>query len=265
MQWIDVFMFNGDVIAKLRLSYLYKHVNKFYVCEQRYTHQGERKNTLFIESCKEWFEPYMDKVVFVVDETNYEGGSWVRENEHRNYVKQQLLNDLALSSDKILYSICDCDEIPNIELVNNNNDKNIIYSLSSTRPLFMRQSFFYYNFKWFTGIYTDDKGYFISDTLLKRPETLHYWRETGKLNNKISLDCGWHFSYFMSKEGIKRKLESFAHTECNQDYYKDMNHIVDCIQNGKDLFGRNMTFSLWKEPFPSEFDEFKEYLQSIQT
>lgn len=49
---------------------------------------------------------------------------------------------------------------------------------------------------------------------------------------------GWHFSYLGGAEMIKYKIESFAHQEFNKDRYKDIDKIVQYINQGKDLFNR---------------------------
>ena len=257
MRWVDTFLFNGDLIAKLRLAYLYPHVDKFYVVEQRYTYQGQRKEVLFVESCKDWFEPYMDKVIFVVHEDLHPGSSWDREYAHREAVRPYLLKEAVTPC---LISICDCDEIPDVAMVNAMRQP--LYNMCSQGAVFLKQKFFYYNFKWYSGS-TTDRGFFLSDKHIGDPTTIQQFRE-GKGATGVKLSCGWHFSYFFSAAEIRRKLESFAHTECNTPRFKDMDHIRRCIREGQDLFGRNMTFQPYTNPFPSEFDVFKRELESLQ-
>ena len=254
MKWIDTFLFNGDLITKLRLSYMYPHVDKFYVVEQRFTYQGQRKEALFIDLCKDWFEPYMDKIVFVVDEVLHPGSTWDREAKHREVVRPHLMKETGLMS------ICDADEIPDVNHVK--RMKKSLHLMCNSGVVLLKQHFFYYNFKWYSGI-TTDRAFFINENLLKEPTTIQEFRESkGKVY--CLLQCGWHFSYFMTKEDICRKLESFSHTECNLDKFKNASHVQKCIREGIDLFGRNLKFENYKDPLPKEFDEFKAYLESVQ-
>ncbi len=257
MRWIDTFLFNGDLVAKLRLAYLYPHVEKFYVVEQRYTYQGQRKEALFVETCKEWFEPYMDKVVFVIHEDLHPGSSWEREYAHREAVRPYLLKE---AETPCLISVCDCDEIPDVSMVTTISD--VLYTKCNDGILFMKHKFFYYNFNWYSGS-TTDRAFFITDKHIRDSTTIQQFRE-GKGATAGMISCGWHFSYFMTAAEIRRKLESFAHTECNLDKFKAAEHVQRCIREGHDLFGRPMTFQRYTNPFPAEFAEFKRYLQSVQ-
>jgi hypothetical protein len=95
MLWIDTIMFNGEEIINLRLNYLYPHVARFYICEQRYTHQGVKKDQLFIEKMKSVFEPYLDKIKFIIDERDFSKmNTWQIENIQRNYPVPTILEDL---------------------------------------------------------------------------------------------------------------------------------------------------------------------------
>ena len=60
--------------------------------------------------------------------------------------------------------------------------------------------------------------------------------------NRIShfSDSGWSCSSFGGPEKIKEKLESIAHTEFNNDKFKNVDHIVNCQKTGKDLFHRKV-------------------------
>ena len=63
-----------------------------------------------------------------------------------------------------------------------------------------------------------------------------------KINWNIIEDGGWHFSFVMSDNSIKKKIESYAHSEFNKKNYKDINNIKKNISLKKDLFGRPFKF-----------------------
>ncbi len=147
MLWFDSSLFIGDIIIKLRLEYLYDSVDKFYITEQRYTYQGERKEQLYFEKYAEWFEPYKSKIVFLVDEELQEGISWNQEFNHRKYSSPIIIEENQ--GKKYIVSFCDCDEIPNKDVIN--MKKNEIYDKTYTGAVFLIQKMFYYNLNWSIG------------------------------------------------------------------------------------------------------------------
>ena len=63
-----------------------------------------------------------------------------------------------------------------------------------------------------------------------------------RARNRIShfTDSGWSFSSFGGPSRVREKLESIAHTEFNNDKYKNPEHIVNCQKTGADLFHRKI-------------------------
>ena len=61
-----------------------------------------------------------------------------------------------------------------------------------------------------------------------------------RLRNRIShfTDSGWSFSSFGGYERVKEKIESYAHSEHNNDKFKSSEHIANCQRTGADLFHR---------------------------
>lgn len=251
-------MFNGEEIMRLRLQYLAPFVDKFFVCEQRYTHQGNRKDTLFIELYKDWFEPYKNKVVLLVDETAPQGGSWGVENSHRNYVVPLL----SAEDGPWICSVCDVDEIPDCKVVV--NEKERIHSTCKNGAVYMQQMMYYYNLNWFMEIWR--KPFFISNELLSNSTSLQQYRDKRDVKIGGLLQCGWHLSYFMSAVEIQRKLRSFAHTEYSGPEWTDLQHIQYSISNGVDLFKRFGQPFQKKDTvdFPQVFKEFHERLVQQQ-
>ena len=266
MKWIDSCMFNGEPIVKLRLEYLFNEVDVFYICEQRYTHQGARKDVLYFEKYAEWFAPYISKIVILIDEKNSGGTSWDKENAHRNYAMQYISENHK--NEKFLLSVCDCDEIPNIDSVKTKKD---LYDLCKEGAVYMDQKLFYYNLNWLIGPWK--RAYFLNDHTFNSYSNLQIFRD-GSGPTAGLFDCGWHCSYFMNKEGIIKKIESFAHTEVNKTEFKDINHIYKCIKEGIFLFnknskdtsfqGDNITLTKYTGNFPECFIRFNEELLKLQ-
>ena len=63
--FIDSFLFNGEELVKLRLEFLYKYVDYFYIVESNYTFSGNKKEFYYIDRCSDWFTPYLDKIKFI--------------------------------------------------------------------------------------------------------------------------------------------------------------------------------------------------------
>ena len=262
MKVLDNFLFNGELIVKLRLKYLYEFVDRFYICEKRYTHQGKRKEQLFIGIFSDWFVDYKDKCVFLIDESEPFETSWKSENYHRNFSAKYILEDFP--EEKILLICADVDEIPNIALLHNNKEH--IYELAKQGSISLKQKMYYYNLNWF--VHDWYHAFIINDIVLKENAELEIYRaKKGKFAGTIL--CGWHFSYFMEKKDILRKIESFAHTEYNLNEYKNEEFIDDCILYGQDLYRRDWIPSFTRETpeeqgYPKEIIEFHNELLNRQ-
>lgn len=258
MRWIDCVLFNGEPITKLRLAYLADTVDVFYVCEARYTHQGAKKETLYIDSCREWFAPYIHKVRFLVCEEPWQHGQF--ERFHRDYPVATIL---AEETGPYIISGCDIDEIPDLRAM---PPKEELYQLCERGGCVrMAQEFYYYNFGWrLTEIWT--APFFLNDRLLARVKSLQRFRYANPRTTAATIPCGWHFSYFQSITDIQRKLESFCHAEYNTDVYKNPAHIRACIAAGQDLFFRNKVLvKADLSGFPSQIQAFAAEINAIQT
>lgn len=230
MLLIDNTLFNGESITKLRLEYMYPYVDKFYICEHRYTYQGKKKETLFFQTCFEWFVPYLDKIVFLVDDTLPPGGAWSVEKHHRNYSVQAIKKTIQ---EPFLLMCADIDEIPNMEEIA--EQKGSLYEQASHTPVYLIQKLFYYNLNWL--VHGWDKAFLISDRLLQNKEDIEHIR-CHEQKQKFVSNGGWHLSYFMSRKEILRKIESFSHSEFNNQTYKNEEFLDSCLKEGYDLFRR---------------------------
>jgi beta-1,4-mannosyl-glycoprotein beta-1,4-N-acetylglucosaminyltransferase len=230
MKWLDTVMFNGEPVLKARLEYLAPFVDTFYICEQRYTHQGTRKEQLFLEKHNDWLEPYRAKICLLIDETDYRNTSspWVAENAQRNFSIPHILADYP--TEPFIVSVCDVDEIPDVSVVLAKGPS--MYDTATRGAVIMKQPLFYYNLNWYIGDWA--RAFFLNDVSLKRYMDFQKIRnEIGEVADKIQ--CGWHLSYFLKPDDICRKIESFAHTEYNRPENKSIDHIRSCIRNGKDV------------------------------
>jgi beta-1,4-mannosyl-glycoprotein beta-1,4-N-acetylglucosaminyltransferase len=271
MKNIDAFLFNGEIITLLRLKYLSPVIDYFFISEKRYTYQGKRKNKLFIDIYKEWFYPYIEKCRFIVDETEPDSYSWKNEQTHRNSFYPVIKE--TLQEEEFIGVVSDADEIPNRLILTEDNYK----MLEDGYYIFLTKEY-YYNLNWHTtGI---PAGTLFSDKMFNKLDknTFHILRawDLSKIENlpkdflcKGMIQMSWHLSYFMTRTEIRRKIESFSHTECNKDEFKTDEHINMCIYEGEDLFKRDWFPPLKREDpneqgFPIEFLQFHALLQEKQ-
>ena len=226
---------NEDLLLELRLNSLKKFVNKFVIVESQYDHQGNKKNLNFkIEK----FNNFKDKIEYIIlNEFPKNLSNWERENYHRNFINNGLQE--AGQDDYIMIS--DLDEIPKIDN---------IQIFEKKKYTVFKQKMFYYKFNlhnltepdWF-GTKVCKKKYLRSPQWIRNQKVKEYpfWR-FDKLRWNIIKEGGWHFSFVMSSINIKKKIESFAHTELNKPEFINIETIQQKINLKQDLFGRPFKF-----------------------
>ena len=242
---IDIILFNGEPIIELRIPYLYNYVDYFVIVESKETHSGNIKDKLYHKDpyYTAFFEKYIDKIKFVVIDgfpeiteewkrtridsymNNYSYESWFKENYQRNYIVNYIKQFIPY-----IATVCDVDEIPNKDIYSIIN-----YNICND-PIALEMQFFYYNFNWVKKEFWYS-AYIINDIGVNKYKDLSYCR-TLKTKNAIIQNAGWHCSYFFSPKDIIRKLESFAHRECDISDFKTNEHVLYSIINGIDLFNR---------------------------
>jgi hypothetical protein len=251
---IDVFPYNGESIVALRLAEVYPYVDEIVVTEARETHSGVVKDELFVKLNAAVFAPYMDKIrVCIVDEFDKGAvppewlasraqcswmldnkASWYRESVQRNACAGYLATR-ARELRKTLVICSDVDEIPNMPVIARNLTALYETSCGNQSPVHLEMAMFYYSwdwmkpYKWYHAFVSAGEcleRYTLDDMRVVVPKT------------HILQDGGWHCSYFMDVGELKRKLQSFAHRECDTTATRDEAHVRECIQTGKDLFGR---------------------------
>ena len=245
---VDTFSFNGEPVVALRLEYLYPHVDRFFIVESWITHSGNRKPFLYKDKCAEWFEPYKDKIEWIILEDfppmckewkeehphdwmrdNHE--HWYRESFQRN-ASQPIIQQMYKDKRYMLF-VCDADEIPNV-MHWNQEERTKIYEKVND-PVYLSMIFFHYNFKWVYPYLWENRAYVIKDTDLQKD--FNYYRITHpytKECKRINLrEGGWHLSYFMNAQDIKRKLQSIAHREVDKQLSEK--ELMDFINNGTNL------------------------------
>jgi hypothetical protein len=257
----DVILYNGDLVALPRIKYLFDVVDEFIVVESWFTFSGHLKSHLFFRDPEIYaqFLPYMHKIKYLVikyfpstpldyagPQFNFAEGTkddWWRETYARSFFKFFIRphssaadddHETATGSQSAMYLVCDCDEIPDRELLRRFK----IFGVDSAEvnldsPLHFNMHFFYYNLQYFMKT-PWAAPYMISTKGLFQLPDISYPRYTGG----PFVGHGWHLSYFMSIDTMIRKIESFPHQELNTDANKNREHIKNCLRHGLDIYNR---------------------------
>lgn len=238
---------NEDLMLDIRLNTLSKYVDHFILVESMYDHQGNKKRLNFNFDN---FRNYKDKITYLVIEKFPENmSSWDRENYQRDY----LINGLNKADLDDYVLISDVDEIPDLtkfELV-----KNFKYSV-------FKQKMYYYKINllnktepiWY-GSKICKKRFIKSPQWLRdqKIKKVPFWKFYKERWNVIE-NGGWHFSFLMSAPEIKKKLDSYAHSEYNNKKFNNLDKINNAIHQKVDLFDRPINFE--KIRFDDTFPEY---------
>ena len=231
--------FEEKMMMELRFNILSPFIDKFIVCESRYSHSGKEKDIKFNKSDFPEFENkiihlVLDKEPKEIIKKNSLNASELRMNsiyrikEQRNYIGN-VLKDFS-NDDYVIYS--DNDEIPNLE--------NFDFKENKEKIIIFKQKLFYYKFNltlpnvdWYGSKACKLKDLKNIDLLraIKNKKYPFYRVDTFFSDIKyqsINLvsNGGWHFSNLKSIEELERK---FLNDE-NHSEYELQGHNIDRIR-----------------------------------
>ncbi|QYJ67455.1 hypothetical protein [Flavobacterium litorale] len=254
----DCFIFFNELdILEVRLNELNDIVDKFVLVEADRTFQNNPKPFIFEEN-KERFSKFLDKIIHI-KLTSYPlfipiinpFSPWKLEFYQRDSVVKGLK---GCKPDDIIM-ISDVDEIPRASVLKERIAKGIneIYGLKMDMFMFFFNNKIVYDAGSLMDKKESESGIWHCTALLpykllkKKPyrlrKTIMRTKRKGEVY-KILPNAGWHFTYMGGVEMIKKKLESFSHTEYNFEEFKNEAAINQKIQEGRDLFGRDMEFEI---------------------
>ena len=255
---IDSFLFfNESELAELRIEYLNDVVDFFVVVEADITHQGKKKDWNFQNLLEKKLNKYSKKIKYhklnidiekikneeswIID--NIKGDdAWRIENFQRNYIKSAC----KTFSDEDILIISDVDEIPSkekIKFIKTTDFKKIA-------PVALEQNLFHIDCNFLR--LESWRGSIVTTMKICNSFSPHAFR---RARNRIShfSDGGWSFSSFGGPKKIQEKLESIAHTEFNNNAFKNLDHIKKCQETGSDLFKKGVkTRKVNKNFFPKD-------------
>jgi len=262
---IDCFIFYNELdMLEYRLSILYDVVDYFVICEASRTFVGKPKPYFYNEN-KERFSRYADKIIHVMmtdDNTQWRYSSknirryniwrynsknmtandvWRNEITQRNGISRgiKILSSNRLISDKDLITICDLDEIPNLEVLKELQNGNIL--MNSEGGVNIEMDFYYYNLKTLSSEKWTSSKIVTFNTFKTKfsgwPQLIRNYNFNMTLRKG-----GWHLSYFGNETFIKNKIENFGHQELNVKEYTDVEKIRERMLNNKDLYDQNVDY-----------------------
>ena len=169
---IDVFMFNGEPAALLRMNYLKEAVDYFIITEAYETHSGNPKTTLFVDKYANDLAPFLKSGQLLIERIHYpnyvkpHNGSWDRERYQRNHAR--LVVQKYIGSKPYFAIFSDADEIPRKELL-----ENLKFNYSSTTRQHFRLEIitFMYSYKWRVTTERWLKSYILNDICLNHHRT----------------------------------------------------------------------------------------------
>ena len=229
--------FDEDLMMDLRFNILNNFVDKFVVCEARFTHSGNKKEIRFDPNN---FKKFKDKITHIVVENDPVDQSTEkkldsgekRSNSIRRieFQRNEILRGLkeAEENDYIIYS--DNDEIPNLENFNYYNNKSKI--------ILFKQNLYYYKFNlaypkldWY-GSKSCKKKDLKSISWLRNIKTKKYnflridtfFSNTKYVNLRIVENGGWHFTNLKTPEQLYQK---YINDEMHSEFENKEENIED--------------------------------------
>ncbi|CAM9196796.1 unnamed protein product, partial [Ectocarpus fasciculatus] len=236
----DTFLFNDELsMLALRLEVLKEVVDFHVLIESNSTFTGASKPLYFSENAA-MFREYSDKIIHIViprplnPEPKRSMDIWNNEYYSRNSIIKYLSETAITILDDDIIIIADVDEIPHPGGIRTLQS---IYRHDGS-PEASRA----YTFKVDTYLYSFDC--YIPDKVLQYPQvsasTLRVAKQLAVASNKpdepatsvryhhkydipqpfdsLISPGGWHLSFFLSMNRIRRKLESYSHQNFKEEY-----------------------------------------------
>jgi beta-1,4-mannosyl-glycoprotein beta-1,4-N-acetylglucosaminyltransferase len=240
---LDSVQYNGEPVVFARLATLYDVVDRFYISEGTHTHAGLKKDKLYKDLNAHLFEPYEDKIHWVVDDMNeYDKDNiWGREKGGRRSTWPRIREDFEKGEiiHPFVIMSMDVDEVPEPADIAAFQPGKKYHDAAISSLVIFEMNFFYYNLnwkhitRWPMGLTVPGHLAFVfgGDFDFLRMDRMVKWAGA-------KIKGGYHMSYFLSVNEIRRKIESFAHQEFNKEELKTDEHIFKCVSTGHDMYNR---------------------------
>jgi beta-1,4-mannosyl-glycoprotein beta-1,4-N-acetylglucosaminyltransferase len=251
----DCFTLRDELdILELRLKILGDVVDKFVISEASTTFTNQPKE-LYYQNNADRFKKWADKIIYLPFDLETEGmdfnvkgpqgPAWQMEYQQRN----GLILGLEGAKDDDLILVGDVDEMP---------DPKIIPQLDITKKYVFVMGFYYY---YANNRMAADVSHATTAMSYKSVKEIGSTQTIRDIRHRFTeirggpWHGGWHLSFAGGKEYIKKKIQSFAHTEFDSESYWGDANIDKCLEQGVDIFKRNIPFKMIKLE-----DEYPEYV-----
>ena len=222
----DCFIFHNELdILKLRIDYLKDIVDCFVIVESKLTFTNKEKEKYYACEYINKLPHNLRKKIRYVQLNPQDLPEEIKNNpwEMEYFVRNAIsfaLNDISYFD---FLWITDVDEIPN---------KNNIFKLGRLSMFFA-----YYKMNLLKKYPWQNHPKAVLGKHIKhnKPQLLRWNKWKFGFNVK---NGGWHFSFLMSPNMIREKVQSYAHQEVNRDEFISLENIEKSIKNKKDIFGR---------------------------
>jgi hypothetical protein len=215
----DCFTFFNELeILEVKLNELYDHVDYFVLVESVETFRGDLKPLYFLEN-KDRFAKFLDKIIHVpvFDRLNT-NNPWDREFFQRNQIMRGLLG--AVKDDIIIIEDLDemisAEKLPEFVQPVQEGKKRYV---TCNHPMYT----YYLNRKGHMGGVTHLLGSIViqyGDLLQLSPQGARNLR-----SQETAIKAGWHFTYMGGFDRVCKKIESFSHSEMDNEVYKNYKKI----------------------------------------
>lgn len=234
MSIYDCFMFSHELdLLEIRFGVLDDVVDFFILTESDTTFSGKEKPLYFKDNLKR-FKKWQNKIIYnKIDIPPYDN-PWARETYSRNsplYAVDYQSEDIILSSD--------ADEIPKPEVV---AALPMLLAGLDKHVTFKQSMYIYYLNNFETNEWYGTRATIYKNMANRTLQDIRNYTESPVSNDGIVIqDGGWHFTSCGDVELIKKKIESFSHSELNREDI--INNIESNIKNNNDLYYREKTYS----------------------
>ncbi|HEX2579070.1 MAG TPA: hypothetical protein VHK67_01540 [Rhabdochlamydiaceae bacterium] len=212
--------FNELELLEIKLHELYDHVDYFVLVECTETFRGKPKPLYFSEN-KQRFSKFLDKIIHVVVTDHVETDiPWNREVYQRN----QIMRGLTSCHDDDIIIIEDLDEIISpkklpeaVNLLLTNQMRYV--TCAQTMYTYYLNRIGHVGYSWDLWLGSVLARY--ADAKLILPDGMR----NQKRNRETAITAGWHFTYMGGVDMVRKKLESFSHSELDNEAYKHPDRI----------------------------------------
>jgi hypothetical protein len=221
----DCFTFFNELeILEIKLNELYDHVDYFVLVESTETFRGTPKPLYFAEN-KDRFSKFLDKIIYVPLTQHLETSNpWDREFYQRN----QLLRGLTNCLDTDIVIIEDLDEIISAAKLPEFIEPILTHRLPYVTCKHAIYTYYLNRLGHAGGSVLDMLGSIV--TSYGEVKRLSPQGIRNLISKENSIAAGWHFTSMGGADRVRKKLESFSHSELDNEAYKHYDRIRQDVE-----------------------------------